>query len=282
MSDWIVAATDGSDAATAAVEWAAEEARLWGRGLRIVHVTGPVGLEAPFADVAGFAEVMTKEAEQILAAAADAARRRAPGVEVVSKALGGAVVPTLIAESEAAGEIVLGSRGHGGFAGLLLGSVGLGVAGHADGAVVVVRERPGPAHGEIVVGYDRSPHAEIAMAYAVEQARRRGARVRAVSAWQLPISPAMADYPDLLQSALDAETQSIGQALATWRERSPGVTIESTVQPGHPVSLIAEAAERADLVVVGTRGHGTLRSAVLGSIGHGVLHNVTCPVAVVR
>ncbi|MCG5217549.1 universal stress protein [Streptosporangium sp. KLBMP 9127] len=282
MDEWILVATDGSEPAAAAVTWAADQAVLWRRGLRIVHVAGPAGLSAPFGDIAGLAEIMSREGLDILQAAAEAARQRAPGVEVSTRALAGAVVPLLIKESEGASETVVGSRGRGGFTGLLLGSVSLGIAGHASGPVVVVREPPAPPRGVVVVGFDLSPHSEISLGYAMEQARVRGATVRAVHAWQLPVSPTMAEYPDLTNEAMAAELRAAGEALVPWRERYPRVPIEEVLVPGHPVPAIARAAADADLVVVGSRGLGGLRSAVLGSVGNGVLHGVTAPVAVVR
>jgi nucleotide-binding universal stress UspA family protein len=282
MDEWILVATDGSEPATAAVTWAADEAILWRRALRIVHVAGPGGLEVPFGEVAGLAEAVSRDGEQILAAAAEVAGKRAPGVRIETRALAGAIAPTLIEEAEGASETVIGSRGRGGFTGLLLGSVSLGVAGHAPGPVVVVREPQPPPHGVIVVGFDLSAHAEITMAYAMEQARVRGASVKAVHAWQLPISPAMVEYADLTQAALEAESHAASQALVPWRERYPGVPLEEVLVPGHPVPAIVEAAESADLVVVGSRGHGGLLATVLGSVGQGVLHGVSCPVAVVR
>ncbi|GAA5070445.1 nucleotide-binding universal stress UspA family protein [Thermocatellispora tengchongensis] len=282
MSDWIVVATDGSEQAAAAVEWAADEARLWRRGLRIVHVTGLAGLQAPYSEVAGFAEALSGEAGDILQAAAETARRRVPGVHLETQALSGAVVPVLLAEAEQASETVLGSRGRGGFTGMLLGSVGLSVAGHAHGPVVIVRERPDRPRGEIVVGFDLSEHSSAALAYALEQARVRKARVRAVHAWQVPATPAMAAYPDLTEAALEGQTEAARKVLEEWRAKYPDVPIEERIVTGHPVTAITEAADGADLVVVGSRGHGALRAAVLGSVSHGVIHHVTRPVAVVR
>ncbi|MDF5758194.1 universal stress protein [Spongiactinospora sp. TRM90649] len=283
MNEWIVVATDGSEAASAAVEWAAEEAALWERGLKVLHVSGPDGLEAPYAEIAGLAEALTGETEEILHKAAELAGSRAPGLEVVTQALVGATAPLLIEESAGASEIVIGSRGRGGLTGLLLGSVSLSVTSHATCPVVVVREPPGPPKGEIVVGFDLSPHSEVSFAYAARQAERRGARIRAVHSWRPPVAPGMmTHYPDLTQDVHEAETRAVDRVLTAWRERHPGLEIVESVAAGHPVLAISEAAENADLVVVGARDRGELARAVLGSVGHGVLHNVSRPVAVVR
>ncbi|RBQ16058.1 universal stress protein [Spongiactinospora rosea] len=283
MSEWILVATDGSEPASAAVRWAADEAALWGRGLRVLHVVGPQGLAAPYAEVAGLADALSEEAANILRDAERAVRERAPGVEVTSEALSGPASPILLEEAARASEIVIGSRGRGGLTGLLLGSVSLSVTANAEIPVVVVREPPGPPTGEIVVGFDLSPHSEVSFAYAAEQARKRGARVRVVHAWQPPVSPAlMTYYPDVSESALEAEITVVQKVVAEWRARHPDLEIVETVTGGHPVTAISAAAESADLVVVGARRRGEVARAVLGSIGHGVLHNVSRPVAVVR
>ncbi|MFC6081750.1 universal stress protein [Sphaerisporangium aureirubrum] len=279
MSRSIVAGVDGSAPAAAAAEWAADEAARQGLPLRIVHVREPwTGEDEPHRDVpAGGDEPST----DVLAEAAGVARKRAPGVEVTTALLNGTVVASLRAESETAAMVVIGSRGLGGFAELLLGSVGMGLAGHARGPVVVVRE-PGARRGEIVAGYDGSPHAEAAMRFALEQAAGRGARVRVVFAWPAPPMPPYAiAYGDLVQEAFDAEANRVRERVADWRDEFPDVEILDEVVIGHPVPALTDASREADLVVVGSRGKGPLAS-LLGSVSHGVLHHAHCPVAVVR
>ncbi|MEO3809007.1 universal stress protein [Sphaerisporangium sp. B11E5] len=278
MSGPIVAGVDGSGSAAAAVEWAAEEAVRRGVPLRVVHVREPwAGEDEPHLDAPD-----GEHHEDVLTEAAEAARKRAPGLEVTTALLTGTVVASLRAESETAALVVIGSRGMGGFAELLLGSVGMGLAGHARGPVVVVRETGGERRGEIVAGYDGSPHAEAALRFALEQAARHGARLRVVYAWPAPPpAPYGLSYGDLVQAAFDAEANRVRERVAAWREEYPGVDVRDEVVVGHPVPALTEASEQADLVVVGSRGKGPLAS-LLGSVSHGVLHHAHCPVAVVR
>ncbi|MFI7415756.1 universal stress protein [Nonomuraea sp. NPDC049684] len=266
MGGQIVVAVDGSAPATAAVGWAAADAARRGLDLRIVHVRRPGGTDVP--------------ARALEAAAALAARTGPPGV--TTETLTGNVVDTLVAESSAADSLVLGSRGLGGFTGMLAGSVSVAVAGHADGPVVVVRTPPQGRHDRVVVGFDGSGHARAAMDYAVEQARARRARLHVVSAWQIPVaSPYAAAYGSLIEVMQDADRQADGHVVP-WRQADPDLVITEEQPCEHPVSALVRAAGTADLAVVGSRGLGGFASAVLGSVGHGVLHHAACPVAVVR
>ncbi|MGW5162631.1 universal stress protein [Nonomuraea wenchangensis] len=275
MTGPVMVAVDGSAPAAAAVEWAAADAQLRGLALRIVHVCEP---RPPGQDG-------LEPCEETLEVARDRALALTRDVEVEAALLTGDVVEALLAESVSASaeSVVLGSRGLGGFAGMLLGSVGMGVAGHAAGPVVIVRETSVVRHGRVVVGDDGSEQAAAAVAYAIKQARARGVTLHVVSAWQSPVySPYAAAYDTLTQEGYEYLTQAAAERVAAWRESDPDVRITDAQVHGHPVNALIEAGRAADLVVVGSRGRGGFASALLGSVGHAVLHRLTCPVAVVR
>ena len=277
MSGWIVVGVDGSGPAVAAAEWAAADGRRRGLGLRLVHVCE----QWPH----GVGEFSAEYCAGALEAAADRARELAGEVEVTTDLRAGNVIDELIGESVSADSVVLGSRGLGGFGGMVLGSVSMAVAGHGWGPVVVVRGAGAGRqdHGRIVVGYDGSEHSETAMEYAVEQARARQARLHVLYAWQLPVfSPYAAGYNSLLEKAFEHEVRAAAERVVPWREKNPDVEITDEQLCEHPAGALIKAAATADLVVVGSRGLGGLASAVLGSVGHAVLHHVACPVAVVR
>ncbi|MFI7469768.1 universal stress protein [Nonomuraea sp. NPDC049646] len=269
----IVAAVDGSASSTAAVEWAAGDAQRRGLPLRLVHVC-----EQWVLGVDGARYCMGA-----LEAAAGRARAIGGGVEVTAEMLAGNVIDALIVESAAADSLVLGSRGMGGFAGMVLGSVGRAVAGHAAGTVVVVRGVVAVRHDLVVAGDDGSAASREAMAYAVEQARARRARLHVVYAWEAPaVSPYWAAYSHLLADSFEEEARAAQARVNPCRSENPDVVITDEQVRGHPVAALTEAAAAADLVVVGSRGRGGFSSAVLGSVSHGVLHHAACPVAVVR
>jgi Universal stress protein UspA and related nucleotide-binding proteins len=278
----ILVGVDGSRAGLEAAGWAAREAALRHVPLRVVHaVPGWVLETGETGRYAGVARWMREGAETVLAGGVDRARREAPGLEVDCALLPGDPRPALIEAAARAGLLVVGNHGLGGFRGLLLGSVAQGVAAHAPCDVVVVREAPAP-RGEVVVGVDGSPAAEQVLRFAFAEASLRGASLRAIHAWRpFDLGGGYAlgsDDPAGEQS----ERRMLGEALAGWGERHPDVKVVEEVVKGHPVEVLRHASEGADLLVVGSRGHGALAGMVLGSVSQGVLHHARCPVAVVR
>ncbi|MFF4986711.1 universal stress protein [Streptosporangium saharense] len=279
MTAHVVVGTDGSPSAEAAVGWAAEDAARRGSALRIVHIREDWRRGTP----QELEETLEGEARGVLEAAADLARGRAPGLTVTTSLETGRPVEVLRREAEDAEQLVIGSRGRGGFAGLLLGSVSLSLAGHVAVPVVVVRGEKHEEHGEVLVGFDGSPESEAALEYAFEEAARRGARLRALHGWQLPVmAVGSIAYTPLIEDISGTEERLATEILTPWRERYPRVEVRQAVLFEHPVLALNEASATADLVVVGSRGLGGFGSAVLGSVSHGVLHHAACPVAVVR
>jgi nucleotide-binding universal stress UspA family protein len=265
------------------VEWAADDAARRRAALEIVHVREPWESRLPVGSVRDLDDSLPDHCEGVVSAAAINARRRAPGIDVTTTLAGGEVIEAIMRESSTADEVVLGSRGMGGFAGLVLGSVGMGVAGHAHGPVVVVRGRQPAVRHEIVIGFDGSPASEAAMEYGFAQARARHARVRVVYAWQIPASsPLAVGYSQMLGDIFQTESAEFRQRLEPWKVKHPDVPVTEEAFCGHPVLALCDASRDADLVVVGSRGRGGFRSAMLGSVSHGVLHRARCAVAVVR
>ncbi|MBB2915612.1 nucleotide-binding universal stress UspA family protein [Streptosporangium becharense] len=283
MTAHVTVGADGSPSSQAAVEWAADDAVRRGCALRIVHACPPWIYEMPLHTPPGFRDSMTDHCQRLLEAAADLARAHFPQLKVETVLGQGKPVDILRREAEDAEHLVLGGRGLGGFAGLLLGSVSLALAGHVTAPVVVVKKTRHQTHDEVVVGFDGSSGSTAAFAYAFEEAVLRKARLHAIHAVQASVlGPYAAAYTSLIDDTLAVEKRLAAETLVPWRERYPQVEIKETVVIGHPVAVLREASEAADLVVVGSRGMGGLGSAVLGSVSHGVLHHAHCPVAVVR
>ncbi|MFI9846643.1 universal stress protein [Nonomuraea sp. NPDC051941] len=277
MNRAIVVGVDGSKAARSALAWAAEDAVRASLPLRIVHVREPWAAEHPLTASSG-KETLTERCNLLLDAAAEQARTLAPGTQISTALVTGAVMERLRSESEAAETLVVGSRGLGGYTGLVVGSVALGLAGHTDSPLVVVRVLPREERGEIVVGYDGSPDADRAMAYALHQATVRTTRVRVLYGRRYPV---LAPHPAGYGPIPVDEAAEIGRRLAPWRDKYSEVELVESIVPGHPVPALVEASKAADLVVVGSRGRGGFTAAVLGSVSHGVLHRARCPVAVI-
>ncbi|MDP9862426.1 MULTISPECIES: universal stress protein [Streptosporangium] len=282
MTAHVAVGTDGSPSSQVTVGWAAADAARRGCALRIVHVSGPWTYDIPLQTPPGFRDSVTEHARGVLEAAATLARERAPRIEVETALETGRTVEVLRREAETAEQIVVGHRGRGGFAELMLGSVSLALAGHTAAPLVVVRGEPERTYGEIVVGFEGSAHSAAALEYAFEEATRRGARLHTVHTWQMPVTgQGAAAYTPLIEEIFDTERRVAADTLTPWRDKYPQVEVTQTAVCGHSVAVICEASRSADLAVVGSRGLGRLGSAVLGSVSHGVLHHARCPVAVV-
>ncbi|WP_248959900.1 universal stress protein [Sphaerisporangium perillae] len=283
MNRHVVVGVDGSPPALEAVRYAVDDAMRRDRALRIVHVIDPWVFDQPMATPPSFHDSLCAHSGIVLAQAAETARERVPGLPIETATLTGTVRKELLDAAKEAEVLVLGSRGLGGFLGLILGSVSMGVAGHADCPVVVVRHVGSEAHAEIVVGHDGSPESEAALEYAFEEAGCRGARLRAIYAWQADaFLPMFASYTPDQGRMYDFGKRAAQEQLAPWRDKFPQVEVADSVVRAHPVEVLCQASSEADLLVVGSRGRSGVGSAVLGSVSHGVLHHAYSPVAVVR
>ncbi|GAA3507639.1 nucleotide-binding universal stress UspA family protein [Streptosporangium album] len=278
MAGHVLVGTDGSRPAAIAVKWAAEDAVRRNCALRVVHVCETWAYDVPYLQVPEAPEGVSRSCEEMTDAAADAARAQAPGLAVTAALIPGRIIETLLAAAEQAVQVVVGSRGLGGFAGMLVGSVGMGLSGHTSCPLVVVRSDQDTVQAEIAVGFDGSEASQAALEYAFAEAARRGARLRVVHAWQVPYALGRSAPPQDLSGSGES---AVREALKAWLERHPQVeTAETTVQ-SHPVAALCDASAQADLVVVGSRGLGGFGAAVLGSVSRGVLLHAHCPVAVV-
>ncbi|MEU8401507.1 universal stress protein [Nonomuraea sp. NPDC048892] len=278
----IIVGVDGSAPSRAAVEWAADDAARMNLPLRIVHVMDTSWYLVGRRPDAALPDALLNEGRRILREAEELARERQPSVEITTQEVDGTPAEVLREQAEGAAELVVGSRGRGGFAGALLGSVSTDVAGQTRCPVVVVRDEPRQEHGEIVAGVDDSPECEPALAYAFEQARQRGATLRVVHAWQLPSLALDPEAVYDMDEVRTAQHQVVRDRLQSLTRDHPQVKVVEDVRSAHPVDALNRVAEQADLLVVGSRGHGAVRSALLGSVSRGVLHHAGCPVAVVR
>jgi nucleotide-binding universal stress UspA family protein len=227
-------------------------------------------------------EVMLEGARAAVAEAATVAAAAAPGIEVVEDVVDGRPLPVLVAESQHAGTIVVGKRGLGGYGGLLVGSVATGLATQARCPVVVLRGGEPSADGPVVVGIGISTTSDAALVFALEAASARGVPLVAVHAWMEYIAdPAV--WPVQEWGAIDADQdQMLAARLAQWGEKHPDVQIRRVVARDRPAHALLEQAALAQLVVVGSRGRGTFRKRVFGSVCDTVLQHAPCPVAVVR
>lgn len=281
----IVVGVDGSEAAAEALGWAAREAALTGAKVCAVHawcypaLTYAHGLVGPpvFAR-----EDFEDEARAILDTALSTLDQDAPAVERV--VVEGGATNVLVDRSRGADLLVVGHRGRGGFLSLLLGSVALQCAQHADCPVVVVRPGARSAGPErrVVVGVDGSEPARRALLWAADEARRRHATLEIVHCWHprigLPFGPAVSATD---RASLEAAAHTVVAAASRGVEGRL-LHIEPIVVDAPAAATLLGASAGADLVVVGTRGHGGFPGLLLGSVSTQVLHHAECPAVIVR
>jgi nucleotide-binding universal stress UspA family protein len=136
----------------------------------------------------------------------------------------------------------------------------------------------------VVVGVDGSDCSHEALRFAVNEARMRGARLRIVTAWRIP---AMA-YASAFAPGIDPQffqhtaASASKEATAEARRIAPDLEIEATTPEAQPAGALLSASENADLLVVGSRGHGGFASLLLGSVSQQLAHHARCPLTIIH
>ena len=273
----VVVAVDGSPSSLLAVDWAAEEAFRRGLGLRLVHASVRERYEQGVEDD-GDPDSERKLVQEFLSTAAERAEFRCPGLELSTEVLAAQPVDALLELPGPAPLLVLGSRGHGGFHGLLLGSVSLRVAARATCPVIVVRaageldDRP---RRRVVLAL--GPHeAAAATEFAVGEAVLRQADLHVVHARSGHLAESAALMDTVVQHASGLLDAATAQQTSAFR-----VQVVRRCAPMPPAGLLLQEAASAELVVVGAHRHPGHLGLQLGPINHTMLLYAPCPVAVV-
>lgn len=262
----VVVGVDGTASAARAVRWAAGLAGRRGVELRLAHAFDLPGRTSgeQTGDV-HIRELLRGSGKRWLAAARALALETAPGLDVQVLGIDGDAVDLLVEQSATASLLVLGTRGLGGVTGVLVGSTAVAVAGRARCPVVVAcgSDEP-PAGGPVVVGVAAGHTSDEAVAFAFGFAATNGADLVAVHSGPGAVPASVADVVD------------------RWQAKYPDVRVTIATGVGRPADALLAQARDARLVVVGTRGRGTIRGLLLGSTSQHLLHHSPCPVAVVR
>jgi nucleotide-binding universal stress UspA family protein len=281
----VVVGVDGSDDARLAIELGAWEADRRHAALRLVYGFQPVHVYAMVA-VGYDLDRQVRDLDDMLTTESARISRRYPDLIVRTEVVQGVPASVLVDESAAAQLVVVGSRGLGGFASLLVGSVGAQVAAHAKAPVIVVRPpavrgaREIPGSGPVVLGVDGSTGSAAAVEFAFEEAAARGTGLIAVYAWGIMPRDAGDDDPRREQHVADA---TLVEALAGWQDKYPDVPVQHrAIHSLVPVHTILDESAGAGLIVVGPRGRGGFAGLLLGSVGDGLVRHAPAPVAVVH
>jgi nucleotide-binding universal stress UspA family protein len=282
----IVVAVDGSSPSHAAVRWATREALLQKIPLKLVHIVPAPSVTRSLMPVPVAAEQwQDTRAHQIVEDAANLVRSTAAaagaavdiaGVEIYSST----AISTLIDLSKYATMIVVGNRGHGALRRGLLGSVSTGLVYGTHCPVAVIHEGDPPAaDAPVVVGIDGSPSSDLAAGIAFGEAAGRGVELVAVHAWS---DVDLMDDPEVdWDTVAQGKVKLLDKRLSGGRERYPDVTVRRVVVRNQPAIHLADEAEKAQLLVVGSRGRGGFSGLLLGSVSSMLMHYVKIPLIVV-
>jgi nucleotide-binding universal stress UspA family protein len=287
MRKQLTVGIDGSETSLKAMDWAADEAERRSAAVKVVACVAPPTIYSPwYSGVPYDMDEITKETTTTLQAAIERAQRRHPGVTYDDVVLIGHPRAEL-AEAAAGSELlVVGTRGVSAFGAWLLGSVAHTVVRTSPCPVVLVPDYEPEAAGrrgaiqQVVVGVDGSPASDVALAWAVEEADLRDGDLHIVHTWQYLYGSELASVEAADLMRVDAATV-LDRALEFARERVPNEVVGELVE-GPAMESIVAAAEQADLVVLGSRGRGGLRTTLFGSVAHSVVNHSPTPVVVVR
>lgn len=285
----VVVGADGGRTDGAAMKWAARHAKRTGRPLLVVHASEPEALAAQAVGAGATGITALLEAEQERTdelAAAIAALGEEVGIETRFELHRGSPVRAILEHQDEAAVIVVGTGRRGALREWVLGTTSLGVTAHATCPVVVVNpdvEVGGLIHDRIGVAVDGSPDSRVAAELAVRYASRVGTSVVAVNTWYLEmVGGYVVTEPDSPEwQKLDADrTAMLEEVLAPSREAYPDVEVETVVRRGPTVPTILELAEEWDMIVVGSRGLGSVQGRLLGSVSQRLMRQSPCPVLV--
>lgn len=271
----VVVAFDGSAPSRAALQVAIDEAV--GRGTPLHLVTAIDVLATPTPSAAAYSMTARRAVQD----AATSAQGLLGPDRVTTSIETGAPSAVVLGACRPGDLLVVGSHGHRPVARMLLGSTSTALATHATCPVMVVRGSPQRPDARVLVGVDGSATSADAVRLAADEAARRGVPLRAVIAVP-PVVDAMGFVSGPDEPMLQEARAVLGESLAGLHTDHPDLTIECLLVQTHPVEALMRHASGAQLVVVGTRGRGGVRSMLMGSVSREMLQRAPCTVAVVH
>jgi nucleotide-binding universal stress UspA family protein len=267
----VVVGVDGSPAAARAAVWAIDEALSRDIPLRLVGIAEPSDEDAEPGALA----------EQAVRAAATAVAATGRPVQVETEVVSGAPTLTLLEESRTAAMVCVGAVGRRHLEHHRIGSTASALVASAHCPVAVVRSSERSANGTtgwVVVELDGTPDSATVLQFGVEEARLRGAALRALGAWQsrytdVHDSRAVADGNRLVRAQLD-------RRLSEWKHRYPDLDVRPVAVHGSVLNWLARNSADIQLVVLGARNAAAV-AEMLGPNGLAALHDTDCSVLVV-
>ncbi|MGW6058090.1 universal stress protein [Streptomyces sp. NPDC055189] len=275
----ITAGIDGSPESLDAAAWAAREALRRALPLHLIHAYEQPSERSRLPEI----EVPSHRESGALDRAVLGLSRAYPTLGILDEQVTGPPVRALTTAAESSALLVLGSRGFGAIAGVLVGSVALAVAARAPCPVVLVRTQehhedehdssPTHPHRPVVLGLDLNRPCDELMEFAFFAAAIRHAPLHVVHTWTVPLLPT-ADVLDLAVT----KSRLLSAALTPWRHKFPETQVTECLVHGRAGHHLVEAAAGSALLVVGRR---TPAGEHLGPTTHSAIHHAMGPVAIV-
>jgi nucleotide-binding universal stress UspA family protein len=282
----IIVGVDGSPSADAAIRWAARSAAMRHTTLTIVYAAMPViGAWAAAPMPENLLQWQHELGRGIVDAAWQVAKEATSGsLQISTEVVFTPTVPALVEMSRSAEMIVVGCRGRGAFARTVLGSVSMGLVHHAHCPVAVIHDEihsvESGSRAAVLVGVGPYETSKPAIALAFDEASRRRVELVAIHAWW---GSGAFEFSDLDWDNLQPEVDSsLAEYLAEWQKRYPQVSVRRVVVRDQAAHEIVGRSTNAQLIVVGSHGHGALASALLGSVSTAVVQAARIPVIVAR
>lgn len=277
----VVVGVDGAKDGLLALAWAMQYAADRDGSVHVVYVVDTTRPQAPADRVALYVD-----AEVLDEAAGEFDRLGYTCLDRTFDLRHGAPAEVLLEIARASGLLVIGRRGRGGFAELIVGSVSQKCAA-LGASVVIVPDHWSPDRkaDRVVVGLDGSEYCQQALDFGFDAAARLGCQLRAVHAIDVPPSVPRTDLwsdPDGPPEWADDADRLLTETLAGWQQKYPNVPVEAAAIPGHPVEVLCTESHDADLIVVGGLGRTRFTQLRMGSVSRGLLHHTTCPVAIIH
>lgn len=275
--DRVVVAVDGTAAGEAAIGWAiARAAHSAPVSIEVTAVYDPLPSESVLAS-RDFKPVF----EHLLDASAARIGREAPGLEVTTRLRTGHPRLELAAASQDASLLVVGTvrdRADGGY-----DSVPVRLAGTTRCPTVVVPAEWRSSGGPVVVGLDATEQQPTLLGFARGEALSTGRELVVVHSWSVPtlLAVVMFAHPGVWENIRASHERALEETLRTLRAETPDLVVRERLREGAAARVLADAAEGADLLVVGRHGRASAGETLLGSTGHGLLLELPCPVVVV-
>jgi nucleotide-binding universal stress UspA family protein len=285
----LLVGVDGTEGSVEALRWAAHEAARRSWPLHVMTCAElPVAVEAGLIGSGGTTglamDSIVTDHEAVNQRAVDVARSFGLEVEVSGETVLGSPGYALVGAAHAEDLIVVGATAHPGRLADVLGSVATLITHRAHCPVVVVHgsDRRDALIGRIVVGVDGSDGSQAALDWAIDEAMRCDAELVLVHGWSYPYQgPRTGISEPRDDMRLDA-MRTLEACAFRVREIAPALRCHSIISEQSPAKALIDAGKDADLVVVGSRGHGGFAALLLGSVSRTVLQHAQVPVAIVR